>query len=62
MRELTVSDSRAIQGYLYFLFIYCITLFEILPEIAFGVRLQIVLVSIIIIKKQKEKPAKRFPK
>ena len=31
-----ISDSRVIQGYLYFLFIYCITLFEIIPEIVFG--------------------------
>ena len=33
-----MSDSRAVQGYLYFLFIYCITFFEIIPEIAFGKR------------------------
>ena len=32
------SDSRVIQGYLYFLCIYCITLFEIIPEIVFGKR------------------------
>ena len=31
-----ISDSRVIQGYLYFLCIYCITLFEIIPEIVFG--------------------------
>ena len=31
-----ISDSRIIQGYLYFLCIYCITLFEIIPEIVFG--------------------------
>ena len=30
--------TRVIQGYLYFLFIYCITLFEIIPEIVFGKR------------------------
>ena len=33
-----MSDSRAIQGYLYFLFIYWITVFEIISEIAFGKR------------------------
>ena len=32
------SDSRAIQDYLYFLLIYCVTLLEIIPEIAFGKR------------------------
>ena len=33
-----MSDSLVIQGYLYFLFIYCITLFEIIPEVVFGKR------------------------
>ena len=33
-----ISDSRVIQGYLYFLCIYCITLFEIIPEIVFRKR------------------------
>ena len=33
-----ISDSRVIQGYLYFLYIYCITLLEIIPEIVFGKR------------------------
>ena len=33
-----ISDSHVIQGYLYFLCIYCITLFEIIPEIVFGKR------------------------
>ena len=33
-----ISDSRVIQGYLYFLFIHCIILFEIIPEIVFGKR------------------------
>ena len=33
-----ISDSRTIQGYLYFLFIYCITLFKIIPEIVFRKR------------------------
>ena len=28
--------TRAIQGYLYFLFIHCFTLFEIILEITFG--------------------------
>ena len=33
-----ISDSRAVQSYLYFLFIYWVTLFEIIPKIAFRKR------------------------
>ena len=33
-----ISDSHVIQGYLHFLFIYCIALFDIIPGIVFGKR------------------------